>query len=78
MTAKTHVRLAHAQRLKHLATTRQLCAAFGVTPYAYDPGVIGYATLPTTGQVARLDFGAAEWAWLMPLLEELREYRARY
>ncbi len=49
---------------------RELLKEFGATLRGYDPGIAAIHN------GTRLDFEGAEWAWLEPLLVELRERRA--
>ena len=75
--------------VKAMTEIQNLLAEFGVRLCGYDPGVTGFfADKPVGSQVA---IGASghgwggepfalnrqEWAWLKPLLEELRGYRAK-
>lgn len=59
-----------------LNKTRDLLKEFGVIPYAYDPGVRCYVGNVEGDQFAPVvDFDEETWAWLEPLLQELRMYR---
>ena len=64
------------QRRKLLARVKnqtKLLAFFGVRAYAFDPGIAAW-----THDGKRIDFGGTEWAWLEPLLIELRKKRIEY
>lgn len=58
---------------------RDLLKEFGASLYGYDPGVSAVLPNPDRPGYAgtMLDFERGEWAWLEPLLVELREKRER-
>lgn len=57
---------------EHLKT---LLAEFGVTLLAFGPGVRGRLKEDGEEWVTSISFSGAEWAWLEPLLEELKRRR---
>lgn len=59
---------------------RDLLREFGVVLGGFDPGVLAHqrtGTMNYRGEehTVTLDFGRAQWAWLEPLLVELRDRR---
>jgi hypothetical protein len=70
--------------LKRMKEERELLAGFGAKLHGSDPGVTAYFADVSFGHVLgtgngyfgeQLNFSAAEWKWLRPLLEELRDFR---
>jgi len=47
---------------------------FGLTLSGYDPGISAFITKESTSM---LNFDRGEWAWLEPLLKELKDRRER-
>ena len=74
--------------LERMKAERELLAEFGAQLHGSDPGISAYlAGKDFSKQIVKgqgrgyfgedLSFTAGEWKWLRPLLEELREFRAK-
>ena len=64
-------------RMKEL---RELLSEFGATLCGYNPGVTAFLPNNIRGEGwmgESLSFDGIEWAWLEPLLKELRDRRKR-
>lgn len=70
--------------LARMKEERELLTEFGAKLHGSDPGVTAYFADVSFGRVLGtgggyfgepLNFSAAEWKWLRPLLEELRDFR---
>ena len=59
--------------MARMTELRELLAEFGLSLRAYDPGVSASQKIGTKD--LSLDFDGVEWAWLEPLLVELRDRR---
>lgn len=58
--------------------TQRLLLHFGLSAFAYDPGVKCLVLGDKSFQVRYVDFDASTWEWLEPLLRELLMYRRKY
>ena len=74
--------------LERMKAERELLTEFGAQLHGSDPGISAYlASKDFSKQTVKgqgrgyfgedLSFTAGEWKWLRPLLEELREFRAK-
>lgn len=56
---------------------RELLGEFGARLSGWDPGVLATWQAPEYGAYVPLDFTRGQWAWLEPLLVELRDLREK-
>lgn len=65
--------------LARMKEIRELIKEFGLTLCGYDPGISAYVDsrpeLRPSAWNGPFKLDDVEWAWLEPLLKELREYR---
>lgn len=69
--------MATPEKLQEFVDAAALLDEFGAMAYGFDPGVVFNVKHPTRGGDHTVSLQDPGWLWLQPLLEELRDRRAK-